>query len=97
MSYKERVVTTKGYSRLQTEADDSVNMVRDLEEEKTIKSDDEPKVMIPFHAVDRVVKTTAMEDRADKNPYGCTAESGGGGSRGSKVCEMQVCDGVVGC
>lgn len=75
MSYKERVVTTKGYSRLQTEADDGINMVRDLEEHKTIKGDD-PIVLIPFHSVDRVVKTIAMEDRADKNPYGCSAKGG---------------------
>lgn len=94
MSYKERVVTTQGYSRLQTEADDGINMVRDLEEKKTIKSDDEPKVLIPFHAVDRVISTTAMEDRADKNPYGCTATQGGG--RNSKVDSAKACVGNVG-
>lgn len=92
MSYKERVVTTKGYSRLETEADDGINMVRDFEEYKTIKGDD-PKVLIPFHAVDRVVVTKTMEDRADKNPYGCTAQ--GGGSE-SKVCSAKVCTDCVG-
>ena len=90
MSYKERVVTTKGYSRLQTEADDGINMVRDFEEKKTIKGND-PNVLIPFHAVDRVIKTTAMEDRADKNPYNCDADSdGGSGVCGSKVCAAKV-------
>lgn len=86
MSYKERVVTTNGYSRLQTEADDGINMVRDLEERKTIEGGD-PKVLIPFHAVDRVVKTTAMEDRTDKNPYGCVAQGGDAGI----VCNAKVC------
>ena len=90
MSYKERIVTTKGYSRLGTEADDGMNMFRDMEEHKTIKGD-EPKVLIPFHAVDRVVKTSAMEDRTDKNPYGCTA---GGGE--AKVDSAQTCTDTVG-
>lgn len=93
MSYKERIVTTKGYSRLGTEADDGMNMFRDIEEQKTIKGD-EPKVLIPFHAVDRVVKTTAMEDRADKNPYGCTAEGSGGDA---KVDSAKTCTDNVGC
>lgn len=97
MSYKERVITTKGYSRLATEADDGVNMVRDLEEKKTIKSETEPKILIPFHAVDRVVKTVAMEDREDRNPYGCEPSGGGGGASGSKVCAMEVCAGKVAC
>ena len=93
MSYKERVVTTEGYSRLQTEADDGINMVRDLEEKKTIKSDDEPKVLIPFHAVDRVVKTTTMEDKADKNPYYCEPDGGGSDS----VCSAKACEAKVTC
>ena len=92
MSYKERVVTTKGYSRLQTEADDGINMVIDLEEKKTIKGDD-LKVFIPFRSVDRVVSTKTMVDRADKNPYGCTAQ--GGGSEG-KVDSAEVCVDCVG-
>ena len=91
MSYKERVVTTNGYSRLQTEADDGINMVRDLEEHKTIEGN-EPKVLIPFHAVDRVVKTTAMENRDDKNPYGCVAQGGGD----SKVDSAITCTDTVG-
>lgn len=90
MSYKERVVTSKGYSRLQTEADDGINMVTDLEAKKTIKGEDEPKVLIPYHAVDRVVKTTAMEDRADKNPYYCEPNEGGDGVCSSKVCTAKV-------
>ena len=90
MSYKERVVTTKGYSRFQTEADDGINMVLDLEEKKTIKGND-PNVLIPFRSVDRVVKTTAMEDRADRNPYGCTAQGGEG-----KVDSAEVCVDCVG-
>ena len=92
MSYKERVVTTKGYSRLQTEADDGINMVLDLEEKKTIKGNN-PNVLIPFRSVDKVVKTTAMEDRADKNPYGCTAQGGGGEG---KVDSAEVCVDCVG-
>lgn len=92
MSYKERTVTTQGYSRLQTEADDGINMVLDLEEKKTIKGDD-PKVLIPFRSVDRVVKTTAMEDRADKNPYGCTAQGGGGEGKADSA---EVCVDCVG-
>lgn len=92
MSYKERVVTTKGYSWLQTEADDGINMVLDFERKKTIRGDD-PKVLIPFYSVDRVVKTTAMEDRADKNPYGCTAQGGGGEG---KVDSAEVCVDCVG-
>lgn len=92
MSYKERVVTTKGYSRLGTEADDGMNMFRDIEEQKTIKGD-EPKALIPFHAVDRVVKTVAMEERADKNPYGCTAEGGGE----AKVDSATTCTDSVSC
>lgn len=91
MSYKERVVTTEGYSRLQTEADDGINMVRDLEEKKTIKGDD-PKVLIPFHAVDRVISTKTMEDRADKNPYGCSAQGGEGKVDSAKVCTDSVGD-----
>ena len=87
MSYKERVVITKGYSRLQTEASDGVNMVFDLEDNKTIKGD-EPKVLIPLYSVDRVIKTTVMEERADKNPYGCTAEGGGSNAVDkAKACE----------
>lgn len=75
MSYKERVVTTKGYSRIGTEADDGMNMFRDFEEKKTISGDD-PNVLIPFHAVDRAVIIKTMIDREERNPYGCT--SGGG-------------------
>ena len=51
------------------------------------------ETLIPFHAVDRVVVAKTMEDRADKNPYGCTAQ--GGGSEG-KVCSAQVCKDSVG-
>lgn len=91
MSYKERVVTADGYSRLQTKASDGINMVLDFEEKKTIKGD-EPKVLIPFQAVDRVVKTTAMEDRDDKNPYGCTPKGGGE----AKVDSAEVCVDCVG-
>lgn len=88
MSYKERVVTTIGYSRLQNEASDGINMVIEFENKDTIKGDD-PKVLIPFHAVDRVVKTTAMEERADKNPYYCEPD-GGDGVCSSKCCEAKV-------
>lgn len=89
MSYKERVIETQGYSRGGAEAVDGINMIRDLEEEKTIRSETEPQVLIPFHAVDRVVKTTSMEDRADKNPYYCEP-SGGDGVCSSKVCTAKV-------
>lgn len=91
MSYKERVVTTKGYSRLQTEASDGINMMRNFEEKQTIKGD-EPKVLVPFHAVDRVVSTKTMADRDDKNPYGCVAEGGGD----SKVDSAITCTDKVG-
>lgn len=90
MSYKERVVTTKGYSRLQNEADDGMNMAVEFENKETIKGED-PLVLIPFHSVDRVVKTTAMEDRADKNPYYCEPDGGDG------VCSSKVCTAKVAC
>lgn len=70
MSYKQVVTKTKGYSRLQTEASDGITMVFDLDAKKTIRGDD-PKVLIPFHAIDRVISTQIAEDRPDRNPYGC--------------------------
>lgn len=94
MSYKERVVTTQGYSRLGTEADDSIGMVRDVESGRTIRSDDR-NTIIPFHAVDGVVATTSTEDKDDKNPYYCEAEGGGSGNRG-KVGKAKVCVDCVG-
>lgn len=88
MSYKERSVTATGYSRLDTDADDSIGMVRDVESGRMLKSDDH-SVLIPFHAVDRVVATTSTEDKEEKNPYYCEAENGGGGS--SEVGRAKVC------
>lgn len=90
MSYKERVVTSVGYSRLATEAEDSIGIQRDIEAHNTIKSDDH-SVLIPFHAVDRAVITTTTEDRDDKNPYGCTA-----GTNVGKVDDAEVCLDYVG-
>lgn len=89
MSYKEREVTSIGYSRLGTEAEDGMLIQRDLEERKVIKGDG--GVHIPFHAVDRAVITTNMVERPDRNPYGCTAE-GGGKVCSAKVCEGKTCD-----
>lgn len=89
MSYKERVVTTQGFSLLGTEADDGIAMVFDLEANKTIRGEyDGSKVLIPFHAVEGVVKTTSSEDRDDRNPYYCgTADNSKGGIVGdAKVC-----------
>lgn len=90
MSYKERVVTSVGYSRLGTEANDSIGIQRDIESFKTIRSDDH-SVLVPFHAVDRAVITTTTEDRDDKNPYGCTAVTNAG-----KVDEAEVCLDCIG-
>lgn len=90
MSYKERVVTSVGYSRLATEAEDSIGIQRDIEAHKTIRSDDR-SVLIPFHAVDRAVITTSTEDRNERNPYGCVAVSGSD----SIVDSAKCCDGVV--
>lgn len=92
MGYKERVVTTNGYSRLQTEATDGINMAIDLVAEKIIAGE-EPRTLIPFCSVDRVIKTTTMEDREDKNPYGCTAQGGGGDA---VVDSAEVCLNCVG-
>lgn len=91
MSYKERVVTSVGYSRLATEAEDGVGIQRDVENGRTVKSEDH-SVLIPFHAVDRAVITISSTDKADRNPYGCVAEGGGN----SKVDSAQTCEGNVG-
>lgn len=88
MSYKERLITSIGYSRLGTEAEDGVVLQFDLEEHKTINGGG---VYIPFHAVDRAVITKTMVDRADRNPYGCTA---GGGA--CVACEGKACEGCAG-
>lgn len=88
MSYKERLITSVGYSRLETEAEDGVVLQRDLEEHKTINGDG---VYIPFHAVDRAVITKTMVEREDRNPYGCTP---GGGV--CVACEAKVCEGCAG-
>lgn len=73
MSYKQVVIKTKGYSRLQTEASDGITIVFDLDAKKTIRGDD-PKVLIPFHSIDRVISTQIAEDRPDRNPYGCSPQ-----------------------
>ena len=96
MSYKERVVESHGFSLGGAHAIDGVNMIRDLEEKKTIKGvdeDDNSTILIPFHAVEAVIKQTTMEDREDKNPYYC--EPSGGGSEG--VCSSKVCTAKVAC
>lgn len=83
MAYKERVITGKGYSRLGTEADGDYTMQSDLEAGDKISGGG---VTIPYHAVDRLIMTKTMVDRADRNPYGCEAGSGGG-----KVCSARTC------
>lgn len=93
MSYKERVVTSVGYSHLGTQAEDSVGIKRDIETHNTVRSDDR-SVLIPFHAVDRAVITTTITDRDDRNPYGCVAENSKSGS--SKVDTAQCCEDSVG-
>lgn len=93
MSYKQGVIKTKGYSWLQTEVEDGATMVFDLDARKTIRGDGNPKVLIPFHAIDRVISTKFIEERPDRNPYGCNAQSVVGG----KVCDAVVCTDIVGC
>lgn len=82
MSYKERVITGKAYSRLGTEAEGDANIQRDLEERKTIYGGE---VLMPFHAVDRVVMTTAMVDKEYHDPYGCDT-----GAKGVMVADKGV-------
>lgn len=89
MSYKERVVTSVGYSHLGTEANDSVGIQRDIEAHNTVRSDDR-SVLIPFHAVDRAVITTSMTDREDRNPYGCEADSNSDKVDRARCCEANV-------
>lgn len=90
MSYKERVVTSIGYSRLGTEAEDGVGIQRDIENGRTVRNE-ERSVLIPFHAVDRGVITVSTTDKADKNPYGCVAEGGGSNKADSaKACVDSV-------
>ena len=93
MSYKKTIITAKGYSRLQTEADGGATITFDLDARKTIRSDGNPKVLIPFHAIDRVVSTKSAIDQPDRNPYGCVPQRGIGG----KVCDAVVCTDTVGC
>lgn len=93
MSYKKTVITAKGYSRLQTEADGGATITFDLDARKTIRSEGNPKTLIPFHAIDRVVSTKSAIDQPDRNPYGCNAQSVVGG----KVCDAVVCTDIVGC
>ena len=94
MSYKQRVVETHGYSLDGTHAIDSDNMIRDLEEKKTIKgvdeNDDNSTILIPFHAVEAVIKLTSMVDKEDKNPYYCEPSGGGDAACSSKVCSAKV-------
>lgn len=90
MSYKKTVITAKGYSRLQTEADGGATITFDLDARKTIRSEGNPKVLIPFHAIDRVVSTKSAIDQPDRNPYGCTP------TRGGTVGSAEVCTDCVG-
>ena len=94
MSYKQRVVETHGHSLGGAQAIDSDNMIRDLEEHKTIKGvaeDDESKtVLVPFHAVEVVIKLTSMVDKDDRNPYYCEPSGGGDAVCSSKVCTAKV-------
>lgn len=93
MSYKQRVVETHGYSLGGTQAIDSDNMIRDLEGKKTIKGvdeDDNSTILIPFHAVEVVIKLTSMVDKDDRNPYYCEPSGGGDAVCSSKVCSAKV-------
>lgn len=92
MSYKKGVITTKGYSRLQTEATDGATMVFDLDGRKTIRGDGNPKVLIPYRSIDMVISTKSVIDQPDRNPYGCVPKSSC-----CTVCDAIVCTDCVGC
>lgn len=85
MSYKKVVMTVEGYSRLQAVAKGKAPMCYDFEARKTIRGED-PKVLIPFHSVDKVVSVKTFEDRPDRNPYGCKPQTSG-----CTVCNAVVC------
>lgn len=92
MSYKKEVITAEGYSRLQAIAKGKSPMHYDIEAKKTIRGED-PRVIIPFHSVERVISVRVLEDRPDRNPYGCKPEI----LEGGKVCTARVCKDKVGC
>ena len=73
---KKKVVTNTAYSKVGAEVVGGYSVEAQFDAHDTLVNAD-GSVKMPFHAVLKLVSTSELETVADRNPYGCVAESGG--------------------